>query len=418
MQTAINTLIQVIDCQALAPYLTHTSFLTPISQESIMSPRIPIGIDEPGGSYTGPLLLAAGHRPFFLLAALYATAGIAFWLAALNGYVGLPPSWHGHEMIFGFGTASLSGFMMAAVPKWTNSKATQGTPLAILVALWLLGRGAVLSDNLAWLDLLHLPFLAFLVGRMIFGAGNKRNYIVPVMLLVLALINALYHFGDSSLALRAAAILMTGFIALIGGRVVPAFTQNALRMATSKPVNCTTPAWTERLVLPLIFLVTGLELLWPETPYSGTAALVTAAVLLVRMSGWQTGMTFSIPLVWILHAGFFWLPLGFALKGLGDLGVLDDTTAAMHAMTAGAVGVMVLAMGSRAALGHSGRPLHATPMTVVTYVLILAAVILRVFIPLDWAIPAAGVLWTIGWGMFSIVYWPVLAKPRIDGLPY
>lgn len=383
-----------------------------------MSPRIPIGIDEPGGLYNGPLLLAAGHRPFFLLAALYATAGIAFWLASLNGLIDLPASWHGHEMIFGFGTASLSGFMMAAVPKWTNSRPTQGAPLAILITLWLLGRAAVFSDSLAWLDLLHLPFLAFLVGQMIFRARNKRNYVVPVMVLLLALINGLFHFGDASLALRAAATLMTGFIALIGGRVVPAFTQNALRMATSQEISCTTPPWTERLVLPLVFLVAGLDLLMPETPYSGAAALVTAAVLLVRMSGWQTMKTLTIPLVWILHVGFLWLPLGFALKGLGDLGLLDDTTAAMHAMSAGAIGVMVLAMGSRAALGHSGRPLHATPMTVVTYFLVIAAVILRVFVPLDWAIPAAGILWTTGWGLFSIVYWPVLAKPRIDGMPY
>lgn len=380
--------------------------------------RIPIGIDEPGGSYKGPLLLAAGHRPFFLLAALYATLGIAFWLAALNGLVDLPPSWHGHEMIFGFGTASLSGFMMAAVPKWTGSKATQGTPLAILIALWLIGRIAVFSEAFFWLDLLHLPFLAYLVGKMIFGAGNKRNYVVPVMVLMLAVINGLYHFGDASLALRAGAILMTGFIALIGGRVVPAFTQNALRMATGHEISCTTPAWTEKLALPLIILVTGFELIWPESRVSGAAAFATATVLLVRMSGWQFFKTLSIPLVWILHAGYVWLPIGFALKGLADFGLVDDTTAAMHALTAGAIGVMVLAMGSRAALGHSGRPLHATPMTVVTYFLILAAVALRVFVPLDWAITAAGLSWTLGWGLFSVVYWPVLAKPRIDGLPY
>jgi uncharacterized protein involved in response to NO len=383
-----------------------------------MSPSIPIGIDEPGGPYRGPLLLAAGHRPFFLLAALYASAGIGFWLAALNDLIDLPASWHGHEMIFGFGTASLSGFMMAAVPKWTNSKATQGAPLAILIALWLIGRAALLFDNFAWLDLLHLPFLALLVGQMIFKARNKRNYIVPVMIVILALINAMYHFGDSSLALRAAATLMTAFIALIGGRVVPAFTQNALRMATSKPINCTTPAWAGPLVVPLILLVAGLELIMPETPFSGAAALLTAAVLLVQMSGWKTLMTLSNPLVWILHAGYIWLPIGFALKGMADFGLLDDTTTAMHALMAGAVGVMVLAMGSRAALGHSGRPLHATGLTVVTYILVISAVILRVFVPLDWAIPTAGLLWTAGWGLFSIVYWPVLAKPRIDGLPY
>ena len=368
--------------------------------------------------YKGPLLLAAGHRPFFLLAALYATAGMAFWLAALEGLIDLPSQWHGHEMLFGFGTAALSGFMMAAVPKWTNARPVQGAPLAVLVGLWLVGRVAIFSESLAWLDLLHLPFLAYLIGRMIVRAGNKRNYIVPALVLMLAALNALYHFHDASPALRAAACLLPAIVALIGGRVVPAFTQNALRMATGdRTIACTTPAWADRLALPAIFAVVALELLAPESVFAGAAALAAAAILLARMLGWQSLKTLSIPLVWILHVGYLWLPLGFFLKGLADLGVLDDPASALHALTTGAVGVMVLAVGSRAALGHSGRPLVATRATVAVYFLVLGAAIMRVFVPFDWALAGAGVLWTAGWGLFAVAYWPVLARPRIDGLP-
>ena len=382
-----------------------------------MTQRILLGIGDPATAYKGPLLLAAGHRPFFLLAALYATTGMAFWLAALEGLISLSSQWHGHEMLFGFGTAALSGFLMASVPKWTNARPVQGAPLAVLVVLWLIGRGAIFSETYAWLDLLHLPFLAFLIGRMIYGAHNKRNYFVPVMVLFLAGLNGLYHYFDSSLALRTAAYLLPAIVVLIGGRIVPAFTQNALRMALSKDIICTTPAWTERLAVPVVILVVVLELLAPGTVFTGTAALFASAVLFIRMLGWQTLKTLSIPLVWILHVGYVWLPLGFALKGLADLGMLDDSMAALHALTTGSIGVMVLAVGSRAALGHSGRPLIATKPTIVVYFLVIGAAILRVFMPFDWALPAAGLMWTAGWGLFTIVYWPVLARPRIDGLP-
>lgn len=382
-----------------------------------MTQRTLLGIGDPVTAYKGPLLLAAGHRPFFLLAALYATLGMFFWLASLLGVIALSTSWHGHEMIFGFGTAALSGFMMAAVPKWTNARPVQGAPLATFIILWLIGRIAVFSEIYVWLDLLHLPFLAFLIGRMIYGARNKRNYIVPVLVLMLAGLNVLYHYFDASLALRASAYLLPVLIVLIGGRVVPAFTQNALQMSFGRNIVCTTPVWAERLSLPSVLLVVALELIIPDTIITGTAAFFASIVLFIRMLHWQTLKTLSIPLVWILHVGYAWLPLGFALKGFSDFGLLEDTKAAMHAFTTGAIGVMVLAMGSRAALGHSGRPLVATKPTVIVYFLVVGSAILRVFVPFDWAVPMAGLMWSVGWALFSIIYWPVLARPRIDGLP-
>ena len=381
-----------------------------------MTQRTLLGVGDPA-AYKGPLLLAAGHRPFFLLAALYATLGMFFWLASLLDVITLSTSWHGHEMIFGFGTAALSGFMMAAVPKWTNAKPVQGALLAALIILWLIGRIAVFSEIYVWLDLLHLIFLAFLIGRMIYGARNKRNYIVPALVLMLAAVNGLYHYFDPGLALRASAYLLPTVIVLIGGRVVPAFTQNALRMSLGGDIICTTPAWAERLALPSVLLVVALELIIPDTIITGTSALFASIVLFIRMLHWQTLKTLSIPLVWILHVGYLWLPLGFALKGFSDLGLLENTMAAMHALTTGAIGVMVLAMGSRAALGHSGRPLIATKPTVMVYFLVIGSAILRVFVPFDWALVMAGLMWTLGWGMFSVIYWPVLARPRIDGLP-
>lgn len=382
-----------------------------------MATRVILDINEPGYRYTGPLMLASGHRPFFLLAGLYATLALALWLAAWQGYLPLDPTWHGHEMLFGFATAAIAGFLMAAVPKWVNRRPIQGGWLAVLVGLWLLGRIAMWSDSLAWLDLLFLPVLGATVLNELIRARNRRNYQVAAVLFGLAGLNAVYHFVDPSLALRATTYLVTGLIALIGGRIIPAFTQNALRMAVSRDIVCATPRWLDVLAVPAVIVVVGVELAYPGSKIAGAAAAVAGVVLLLRMLGWQSLKTLYDPLVWILHAAYLWLPVGYLLKAAADLGGWIDPAAALHALTAGAIGTMILAVGSRAALGHSGRPLKVRPATVVVYVLVLAAGLVRVFALFDHAIMISGLLWTAGYGLFCIDYWAILTKPRIDGLP-
>jgi uncharacterized protein involved in response to NO len=379
--------------------------------------RVLLNVQEPRTGFQGPVMLASGHRPFFLMAGLYGATALPLWLAAYFGYLPLTASWHGHEMIFGFAVAAIAGFLMAAVPKWTNSTGIAGWPLVLLIALWLAGRLSMLVGEAVFIDLLFLPVLATFVLADIARARNARNYQVAGILFVLAVFDALYHFYDPSLALRVSTLMIVALIALIGGRIIPAFTQNALRMKHGAHITCHTPRVLDWLAVPSVIMVVVVELLLPQSAQAGVASLVAGIILFLRMFGWQTRRTLRMPLVWILHVGYAWVPLGFVLNGLVDLGAPVNPSAAFHALTAGAIGVMILAVASRAALGHSGRPLEPSAWTVVAYGLVIAAAIVRVFVPLDGSVLLAGVLWFLGYAIFSAVYWPILTKPRIDGLP-
>lgn len=380
------------------------------------TPRIVIPLTEPAHAYAGSVMLASGHRPFFLMAALAAAGLLPLWLAAWSGYVPLDAAWHGHEMVFGFAGAAIGGFLMAAVPKWTNCPPITGHRLMLLIGLYLAGRvGMVAGHGLEWADVLFLPVLAGWVLADIHQARSRRNYQVPVLLLALTGLNIAWHLGQTQ-ALWAGIYLIAGLIALIGGRIVPAFTQSGLRMAGQR-VETATPAWMDVAAVPAVLAVVAAEVVAPLSPASGLTALVAGMLLLVRMAGWQTLRTSRLPLVWILHAGYVWVPVGFLLKAAADLGGWVAPTAALHALTTGAIGVMILAVASRAALGHSGRPLVPSRWTVAAYVLVLAAAVLRVAVPHGHAMLAAGGLWTLGWLVFAVVYWPILTRPRIDGLP-
>lgn len=374
-------------------------------------------VEEPHTVFRGPLLLASGHRPFFLMAGLYGAAAMPLWLAAYFGYLPLTASWHGHEMIFGFAVAAIAGFLMAAVPKWTNGSGIRGWSLVLLIALWLAGRLSMWAGEAVFLDLLFLPVLAMFILADIVRARNARNYQVAGILFALAGFNVLFHLHDPSLALRLSTFTIVALIALIGGRIVPSFTQNALRMKYGPQITCHTPPILDTLAVPSVILVVAMELLVPRSAAAGVTSLVAGLVLFARMFGWQTWRTRRMPLVWILHAGYVWVPLGLFLNGLAVLGTPIDPSAALHALTTGAIGLMILAVASRAALGHSGRPLEPSTWTVFAYGLVIAAAIVRVFVPFDGSVPVAGILWFLGYAVFCAVYWPILTKPRIDGVP-
>ena len=382
-----------------------------------MSTRIAIDIVEPRRAYRGPVILSAGHRPFFLAAGIWGAGGLALWVAALAGLAPLSATWHGHEMLFGFAVAAVAGFLTAAVPKWTNGETILGTRLALLLALWLLGRIAMIEGTAPWLDLLFLPAFAGFILADILRARNKRNYQVPGMLFALAALNALYHFHDDVLALHAATYLIAALIALIGGRIVPAFTQNALRMAGHRDAECRTLRWLDNLAVPSVIAVVLAELGAADTRVSAAAALVAGTVLLVRMASWRSWQTRRMPIVWILHVGYAWVPVGFLLKAASEFAHLVPPGAALHALTAGAIGTMILAVASRAALGHAGLPLKVSHWTVLAYVLVTVGAVLRVAVPHSHAMMLAGVLWALGYAIFSAVYFPILTRPRVDGLP-
>lgn len=383
-----------------------------------------LNMAEPTKPYKGPTLLSAGHRPFFLMTAVSAVVLLALWLIALVGELPLSPYWHGHEMLYGFAGAAIGGFMMAAVPKWTNTESPIGWPLAGLVVLWLAGRiGMFIAEfGAGWdlfglLDLFFLPVLGMVVAQMIMGAKNARNYVVVAIVVGLFICNLAYHLFDPATALHAGVFMVAALAALIGGRVVPAFTQNALRMHLGQEVSCTTPMWTHKAVLLLLFVLSGAQLVGAPDMVLGGLSAACAVVLLIRMLGWKSFKTGFDPIVWILHAAYVWLPIGFGLKAVSDLTGWVAPNAALHALTTGGIGLLILAVASRAALGHSGRALKVSRWTVLSYVLVIGAAILRVVAQTPELIMLSGGLWVAGYGIFALVYAPILLKPRIDGLP-
>ncbi len=387
----------------------------------------------------GPLFFAAGFRPFFLFAGIHAMLALPLWLAVYVGGVDLrlpfgPTVWHGHEMVFGFAAAAVGGFLLTAVPNWTNTHHVSGRPLMVLFALWLAGRLAFTLAGLlppivvAVLDLAYIPMLALLLGRPLIAAGKARNMVFLPILGLFLLANAVVHggvylgWGDPMRGVYLGMALLLVMIAIVGGRIVPSFTQNWLRMQ-GKPVEVTPIGWIEKGGAQGSVLLAGiLTALVPSSPAAGVVLLAAAGIHLLRLSRWHGLKTVSNPILWVLHLGYLWMVVGLAL--LGACSFIDGlpVSAAVHALTAGSIGTMILGVMSRAALGHSGRPLLVSPLTVAAYVLLSVGTVLRVVAPL---VPSAqmglthggGTLWALAWLLFVVVYFPIVTRPRADGRP-
>lgn len=396
------------------------------------------------------LMLSLGFRPFFLLAGLHAALALALWALWLGVHLagGLieaftlapPPfQWHAHEMLFGFVTAAVAGFLLTAVPNWTATPPVRGGRLGLLVAAWLAGRAAVwLSASLpAWLvmavDVAFLPLLVLLLGPSIVRAGKMRNMVFVVLLLTLAGASALSHLGmmgvldggpqiGQRLAIDVVVILMM----VVGGRVTPAFTGNWLRsrgMAAG-----VTPTWLNSAAIgaAAAFLVAGVltDLVALPEAVRGIAAAAAAILTLARLLTWRGWTTRGEPLLWVLHLGALWLVVGFALNAASTFGV-DAVPAgtALHAFTAGAAGTLILGVMSRAILGHTGRALASSPALTTAFALIGGAAMLRVFGPIftpQWyleVVVVGGVLWILAWILFLVRFAPMLVTPRADGRP-
>ena len=377
-------------------------------------------------AFDGPSLFRQGFRPFFLGAGLWALLALALWIAMVQGALSLPSAfgpvaWHAHEMIFGYTVAVIAGFLLTAIPNWTGRMPLQGAPLAGLFATWLLGRvatalSAPLGPGLA--ALLDLAFLALLIAvvlREIVSGRNWRNLPMPIALGVLLTANGLTHLevlGQAQTAEIgqrlgiATAIMM---ISLIGGRIIPSFTRNwlAKQSATALPAPFG-PLDRVCLLLTLAALATWVAL--PESLLSGALLVLAGLANILRLVRWRGQDTGSEALVWSLHLGFVWVPLGLLLLGFGVLRPdLLPPTAGLHALTTGAIGAMTLAVMSRAILGHSGRPLAADGLTTTIYVLIAAAAATRVAAPLlaDLTSPLiwlSSLLWIAAFGLFTIRY--------------
>ncbi len=385
-------------------------------------------------TWAGCAFLSSGFRPFFLGAAVWAVLTMALWPLMLAGQVELPTafdpvSWHAHEALFGYLGAVIPGFLLTAVPNWTGRPPLAGWPLLVLCALWLLGRGAILISScltplmVAALDLSCLLVLGGIALREIAAVRNWRNLAVVAMVAVVAAGNALFHweaasggFPASGYGLRmglAAAIMM---ISLIGGRIVPSFTRNwlAQRENASSPAA---PGPPDALALAASLLALLSWIVMPHSPVTGCLLLAAGLAQAVRMSRWRWRDTRTEPLLWILHAGYAFVPAGMLAMGAVILspGAFPGA-AAQHIWMAGAIGVMTLAVMTRATLGHAGRALRAGRGTLAVYLLVIASVLVRVLaggLP-EWALhlqTLSAAFWCAAFAAFVVFYGPLLIRP-------
>jgi uncharacterized protein involved in response to NO len=379
-----------------------------------------------------PAFLRGGFRPFFFGGALWVLAALTLWLFALSGQVTLPThfdplAWHRHEMLFGFAGAVVAGFLLTAVPNWTGRLPIAGAPLAGLVGLWAAARAAILFSSMtgpllpALLDAGFFLLMAGIALREVVAAGNRNVPIVGLVAL-LGLASAADHAAAAGLiawtelGAQAAMALVVLMICLIGGRIVPSFTRNWL---AKQGVTEALPVQPNSFDMGVIALTALALAAWiAALPAAGAALLAVAALQLVRLSRWGGLRTMRDPLVLILHIAYLWVPVGLALLGASELGLAVPRTAAIHALTAGAIATMILAVMTRATLGHTGRPLKADRATVLLYALVTAGAVLRVAAALGAVDYTQGMRWSaVGWGAafltFLIAYGPILFRPRL-----
>lgn len=383
--------------------------------------------------------LAYGFRPFFLLAGLYAALAIPAWLILYSrgaSPLGQLPAqlWHAHEMLYGFVSAALAGFLLTAVPSWTGARGFGGWPLGAVVVAWLLGRsgfalaGMLPSWSVVTLELAFLPALGVLLVPPLVRSYN-RNTPLLALLAALWLADGAYLVGWlrgdpvlASGALRVAIDVVLLLVTIIGGRIVPSFTANALRRR-GEAADIRSIAWLERGVVALMVAVIVVDLWRPDGALTGWLAAAVAIAQAVRLSGWRSLRVRGEAILCVLHVGYAWMPVGFALKAVWMLVGAPWAAFWMHALTMGVFGTMILAVMTRVALGHTGRPLAVGRSIAGAYLLLTLAVVARVFGAALWpsdylaALLVSGSLWSAAFVVYLAVYGPILVLARADGKP-
>jgi len=380
--------------------------------------------------YAGPALFAYGFRPFFLAAGAWAAFGILFWLSQYTGALILPThfsalDWHIHEMLYGYIAAAIAGFLLTAIPNWTGRLPVSGAPLAGLALLWLAGRIAILLSAeiggtlAAVIDVAFLATLAAVTAREIVAGKNWRNLRVLIVVGVLILGNIVFHVevlrsgsADYGIRLGIGAVIL--LISLIGGRIVPSFTSNWLKR--SNPGRL--PVAFARFDMVTLGVSALALLAWVGAPAhraTGTLLMLAGILQFVRLARWAGDRTLADRLVLVLHLGYLFVPLGFLLIGASTWVAAVPPSAGIHAWTAGAIGLMTLAVMTRATLGHTGRPLQAGAGTQAVYACVFVAAVLRIVaacIGSPVLLNCAGAAWIAGFAGFVVLYGPLLAMRK------
>lgn len=386
---------------------------------------------RPPSATAGFALWNLGFRPFYLLASLFSAFSVLLWAAQFSGY--LPsaylqgPAWHGHEMLFGYTTAVIAGFLLTAVRAWTNQPTPSGVPLMALATLWVCGRVLVLTPFVITAAVVNAGFpvaVAVAIGIPLLRSRNVRNYFFVGLLVLLGMLILAVHLAlrgrfelSPRLGLQLALDVVLFIMVVMGGRVIPMFTNNGIPGA-----NATRHPLVEKFALGTVILLFAADLLQLPQTVIAKIALISALAHGVRLYLWKPWRTLATPLVWILHAAYAWIVVHLALRGLSALELLGGSYAT-HVLTVGAIGGLTLGMMTRTARGHTGRPLIADGFELTVFLLIQVAAVVRVFGGIASAglhmvsVQLSGLLWAAAFGLYAVRYWPVLTRPRLDGKP-
>jgi uncharacterized protein involved in response to NO len=386
-----------------------------------------------------PALFRLGFRPMFLSAGFFAALAVGVWVSVLVGVIQFSPVngalwWHAHEMVFGFSSAVIVGFLLTAVQTWTGQAGVRGWSLFWLWAVWLAAR-VLLFFNFPFVPLWLVALLdnGFLLLAAVFLAipiikvRQYRNlFFVPVLLL-LTLCNLIAYYkvntGGIQHGVYAAIMIVTLVMTVMGGRVIPFFTANACKFEKPIPIK-----YLELVSLISVWLIAigFLFNLHTNSDFRQVFALLFAIAgltNLVRWARWKFVKTLSTPLLWSLHLSYLFIPVSFLLMSYHSAVEVGQLSTILHGLTAGAMGSMILAMMARVSLGHSGRTLQVASIIPTAFAAVILAGVVRVgggLLLTDWYLQSvliSAVLWCYGFIVFSLVYWPVLTKPRVDGRP-
>lgn len=398
--------------------------------DRLIRPKPSGGIPR-GLSTTGPVLFSYGFRPFFLAAALWAIGAMALWIAALILGLDLAGDygaahWHAHEMLFGFSSAVLGGFLLTAIPNWTGRLPVSGRPLAALFGLWVIGRVALLSSGIiglpvaAAVEALFLPVLLLICAREVIVGRKWKDLKVIGGLIILSAANIWFHLSvlgnlDVDAAARLAIGAYTMLIMIVGGRIVPSFTRNWL----NKVGRTDFPVPYNRFDIAAILIGVAALAAWTFAPVhivTAAIALLASAFHTVRLLRWHGSPTWPEKLLFVLHVAYAFVPLGFLAISAGAIELVTDYPV-MHVLTVGVIAFMMLAVMTRATRGHTGRPLVGSALTSASYVVIAGAALIR---PLAEVLPAhyhhlialSGVLWIAAFALFTVEYGPMLVRER------
>ena len=381
---------------------------------------------------TSSPLWASAFRPFYLLGALYAPLLVAAWLGAFLGIWDLPSGQllklqHGHEFIFGFSAAIITGIVLTALPSWAGTEEILGGRLVLLVALWLAGRIAFwVSPWLppllpAAIDCLLFPAVFVMLAPQLLRAANRLYLLLLPILFALFAANLVYHHGlltanhaQAGLALRLAVYAVIVLYVLKGGVLAPIFTGNALRekgRGELAPFNMT----LEIAAVGALLLLAVLDLAAAPAPWTGSAAMACTLLHGWRCARWRGWRVADVPLVLVMHLGFAWLVLAFALKAAAELTGVVPEAAWLHAFTVGSLGLMMLGLMTRVSLRHTGRPLVVPPAMLVAWVLMLVAALLRLAATVhglgNAVVALAAALWAAAFMLYFIVFCKTLVMP-------